>query len=210
MPIWLYCQSCQQWSKSDASLSNDKTCPFCSNLYISMRPVIDSNPYKVKVENIEPQQSDLQPAEAGVNTATGDTAEGPDSAEPDVNENEPPEEPVKEESAEETVKSEMFDFVEILETSKTSGPTDKTPEEDEEKAVLEEEQLSAVPKAGQDGASQPPTTDGEPEKPLHTPVIQVGGKASGPDGPNTTETDDKTRAGVSGDITPRKKRFKSH
>ncbi|MEQ8174258.1 MAG: hypothetical protein ABRQ26_04230 [Syntrophomonadaceae bacterium] len=209
MPIWLYCQSCQQWSKSDASLSNDKTCPFCSNLYISMKPVIDSNPYKVKVENIEPQ-SDLQPAEAGVNTAAEDAAEGPDSAEPDVNESEPPEEPVKEESAEQTGKSEMFDFVEILETSKTSGPTRKTPEEDEEKAALEEEQLSAVPEAVREEASQLPATGGEPEKPLHTPVIQVGGKASEPDGPETTETDDKTRAGVSGDTPPRKKRFKSH
>jgi len=37
MAYWLYCQSCQQWSKSATPLSGDKVCPFCSHLLMKVK-----------------------------------------------------------------------------------------------------------------------------------------------------------------------------
>jgi len=37
MAYWLFCQSCQQWSKSVTPLSEDKACPFCSDLLMKVK-----------------------------------------------------------------------------------------------------------------------------------------------------------------------------
>lgn len=207
MPIWLYCQSCQQWSKSDASLSNDKTCPLCSNLYISMKPVIDSNPYKIKADNIE-QQGDPRLVEADIQTAAEDADEGADSAEPGGNENELPEEPGKTENSQE--KRAEFDYVEILDKTATAGTTLKTGSEDNDKETAAEEELSpAVPDAVRGEDCQLPTTGQETEKNADKHAIPVLGKESDPpDGEQTGETDDKTQADISGDSSSKKRRLR--
>lgn len=201
MPIWLYCQSCQQWSKSDASLSNDKTCPLCSNLYISLRPVIDSNPYKVKAENIE-QQGEPRLVEADVQTAAEDADEGADSVEPGGNENELPEEPGNIEYLPEK-RAKSFDYVEVLDKTATAGTTLKTGLEDNEKeTAAEEERSPAVPDAVREDG-QLPTNGQEAEK-----TSDLGEVSSPPDGAQTGETDDKTPADISGDSSAKKRRLR--
>jgi len=210
MPIWLYCQSCQQWSKSDASLSKDKACPLCSNLYISLKPVIDSNPYKVKVDGIEQQQDAPQPDEADVNKPAGDVYEEPDSVEAAVHENEPSGEPEKEEIKEEK-KAEKFDFVEILETSQAPGTATKTASESDEKKPAEREPAPAVSEASGEEAAQASEEVGEPEKPgpSDTHVIEVSGKTSETvDRPETSDTGDKTQDSEPGDSAPKKRRIR--
>lgn len=207
MPIWLYCQSCRQWSKSDASISDDKTCPLCSNLYISLKPVIDSNPYKVKVNNTEQQDCESQPAE-DLNKPVDDSDEETDSGDPGVNGSEPVREPVKEESSD-GKKSEMFDFVEILETSGIPGNAMMDPEKNEKKPEDVDEQARVVSEAIREAAAKPSQTDGETDESLANPVIQVLGKASETqDELGTSEMSDKTETNSPGDSTLRKRRIK--
>jgi|GEM_PF-2179267 len=39
MAFWLFCQSCQQWSRSATPLSDDKSCSFCSNRLVKTKHV---------------------------------------------------------------------------------------------------------------------------------------------------------------------------
>lgn len=42
MAYWLYCQACKQWSKSTTPLSDDKSCSFCSEPFVTGKPLINS------------------------------------------------------------------------------------------------------------------------------------------------------------------------
>lgn len=213
MPIWLYCQSCKQWSKSDASLSEDKLCPLCANLFINVKPIVDSNPYELKSE-IEQKQQDRQDqqeqrehkeqqdeqekqgqqdqqdqpaqvvheqAEANETSPVTDFTEDREVIEPEKNEilenSDTSEIPTKEE------RSEVFDFVDIVETSKmpetAEGPAigekNVIPEVDEAAAMPKEpeiEQKSPKPKPFKKNEKR------EKSKTSETHVIQVMGKLS--------------------------------
>ncbi len=46
MAYWLYCKSCQQWSKSPIPLEDDLYCSFCGNLFIDANTNIKPFPEK--------------------------------------------------------------------------------------------------------------------------------------------------------------------
>lgn len=205
MPIWLYCQSCQQWSKSDGSLSADKSCPVCSNLYITLKPVIDSNPYKVKVDLSEPpsasqpsESAQLSPAQAAVDQESDPVAS---------KENDPAEEPGKDESLEEP-QPEIFDFVEILEAPEEPGAARDNTGEGEKKPAEKEQVRAALDQVCEED-SRVLETGVEEENPSDTPLIQVLGKVPQVlGGPEIIETGDKTENTGPVDSSPKKKRLK--
>ena len=205
MPIWLYCQSCQQWSKSDASLSKDKTCPLCSNLYISLKPVVDSNPYKVKVNEVEQQQNASPQDETDAGTTAEAVDQERDSAEPAVNESEPPEESAWEESKVEKG-SENFDFVDILESSRSPGSA--------KKAVSEADEKESEPEVSEaSGEEAPPTPEevGEQEKPEPSDPNMIQAPEKVPengDRPKTNDAVDRAKDGEPDDSAPKKRRLK--
>lgn len=52
MAYWLFCQSCKEWTKSATPLSDDKSCAFCNNNFIKIKPLINPSLDNSTVENI--------------------------------------------------------------------------------------------------------------------------------------------------------------
>lgn len=181
MSIWLYCQSCKQWSKSDTSFSDDKSCPFCANLFISLKPVVDSNPYKIDADQIQEQPDQEQPTESDESRSAIDADEEMEDADPEVNSYEPSEEPDHGERSEEVEKTEIFDFVEILEGSQKPAKMDAAvPGENPNPAGVRGGAIPEAAEAGKEEAIEGPNITEEPEESnrSETHVIQVMGKPS--------------------------------
>ncbi len=60
MAHWLFCQSCQQWSKFATPLSDDKYCPLCSKMYITVKTRIASLPDEKTVEELTVQEKPIK------------------------------------------------------------------------------------------------------------------------------------------------------
>ena len=60
MAHWLFCQSCQQWSKFATPLSDDKYCPLCSKMYITVKTRIASLPDEKTVEELTVQEKPVK------------------------------------------------------------------------------------------------------------------------------------------------------
>ncbi len=75
MAYWLYCQSCEQWSKSTTPMSDDKSCSFCSKPYVSVvKSSINSNLDQEVAENSRELEQDIEALEIPA-TMEPDTSE---------------------------------------------------------------------------------------------------------------------------------------
>lgn len=210
MSIWLYCQSCKQWSKSDTSFSDDKSCPFCTNLFISLKPAVDSNPYKINADQIEEKPDQEQPTKSDESRSPIDAGEEMEDAEPVVNSSELADETDNGERPEEVEKSEIFDFVEILESPlKPAKMEAAVLGENSTPAEVKADAAPEVAGAGKEESIEDPEINEKPEKskPSETHVIQVLGKPSdSQDRPEVAV--DRAEANEPADSSQKKRRIK--
>lgn len=114
MAHWLYCMSCQQWSRSATPLTEDKVCKFCGSMLKKTKAGGSQPPQvneEVKEEKIIPVDDVVEEieSEAAAEAAAVDESEGPDQleeAEESAPELELPKIEEAEEQPEETVAAE--------------------------------------------------------------------------------------------------------
>lgn len=114
MAHWLYCMSCQQWSRSATPLTEDKVCKFCGSMLKKTKAGSSQPPQvneEVKEEKIIPVDDVVEEieSEAAAEAAAVDESEGPDQleeAEESAPELELPKIEEAEEQPEETVAAE--------------------------------------------------------------------------------------------------------
>lgn len=75
MAYWLFCQACKQWSKSPTPLSDDKCCSFCSNPFITAKPLVKDLPDQVDSDKVNNNENISEGSKAEEITVGDETAE---------------------------------------------------------------------------------------------------------------------------------------
>lgn len=159
MARWLFCQSCQQWSKSTAALSGDGSCPLCGNPFIKTESPQDTIPIHTAVPSEDVKNETEMTAQepplsqpGGVLHAAGKTQKAyfPDERSVDAIEASAPAEIIPDKTMEET---ETF---EEIETENTDALFDApVPPDSAQDTLDDEEEVPDIHEMDENSESSP-------------------------------------------------------